>query len=464
MRLLHGQPDPRRRGAALLLSFLVLMVIIAIVYQLNRVTGTDQQVANKNLQLTKMDHAIRSAQLEVLEQLREDGDMRAGSEESGSGGSGGSSGSSGSGGPSDAVPSGDGGESTGSESNPDAVDSQMDEWAQVAATSVDDVQLRIYVEDEDRKYNILNMVVDDQELGDEAFDRVVRILDYCREQTPDDISSSDAEEMARVMRDHLMERGNSLLPRPELLNDDPERDRVGLPLTMREFLPLEPFEDYHFQDYLGHDDQRVHAITAYLTCYTSPATGGGAGQSATVAEGGHAVNVNTAPLAVLIGLFDSRDVGGRFWDSVLEYRNEEEELPPDQQPEEEEQLLDEFGNPIIQKQFFDSLDELSELRDWESMEPELRGRIEGLLRVTSDVFSITITARVPTSEERRRIRDFTSRLEQERYERSGLHLVRTVRAVYWRRIGEGEVELIPLVPWEVLDHAPLPVLDYPEEL
>ena len=83
MRLLHPIPDSRRRGAALLLSFLVLMVIIAIVYQLNRTTVTDQQVADKNLQMTKMDQAIQSAMLEVLQQLQEDGEMRSGSGEGG---------------------------------------------------------------------------------------------------------------------------------------------------------------------------------------------------------------------------------------------------------------------------------------------------------------------------------------------------------------------------------------------
>ena len=41
--------------------------------------------------------------------------------------------------------------------------------------------------------------------------------------------------------------------------------------------------------------------------------------------------------------------------------------------------------------------------------------------------------------------------------------MRTVRAVVWRRaVGEGEVEIIPLVRWEVLDYVPYPVLDFPE--
>ena len=410
-------------------------------------------MADKNLQLTKMDLAVRSSLYEVLEQLREDGELRLGAGEEGGG---------------DVPDMGDqsavpeGGEVA--ESNPDAVDSQMDEWAQVMATAIDDVQLRILIEDEDRKYNILNMLNADEDLADEAVERVARILDYCREDTDDDISMTEAEDLARVMRDHMLERANSLLPRPEaLLNDDDERSTVGLPLTMREFLPLDPFEEHLFRDYFDAGEARVHAITSYLTCYTSPGTGGGAGMQAVIAEGGHNVNVNTAPLAVLMGLFDGRDVSGRFWDDVLEYRNDEEELPPTTEQEEEEEVLDEFGQPVVRRQFFDGLEELAELPDWDGMEPELRGEIEGLLRVESDVFSITITARVPTADEARQVLEFDSRQEQEEYERSGLFLVRTVRAVYWRKMGEDSVEMVALVPWEVLDYAPLPVLDRPED-
>ena len=81
MKLLlsHKPRGPRtERGAVLLLSFLVLMVIIAIVYQLNRVTATDQLVANRDFVSTNMDLAIESAMLEVFEQLRSDGELRQG--------------------------------------------------------------------------------------------------------------------------------------------------------------------------------------------------------------------------------------------------------------------------------------------------------------------------------------------------------------------------------------------------
>ena len=107
--------------------------------------------------------------------------------------------------------------------------------------------------------------------------------------------------------------------------------------------------------------------------------------------------------------------------------------------------------------------ELAEVPDWDAMEPELRERVESLLRVDSDVFSVYVTARFLTAAEENQVFEFESRLQQEEYERSGAHLVRTVRAVLWRRAGDEGVQIVPLVRWEVLDYAPLPVLDYPDD-
>jgi hypothetical protein len=88
--------------------------------------------------------------------------------------------------------------------------------------------------------------------------------------------------------------------------------------------------------------------------------------------------------------------------------------------------------------------------------------MKSLLRVDSDVFSIYVTARMVTLADRHQSQDFDSRQEKEEYERSGAHMTRTVRCVVWRRMGEDDVDLIPLLRWEVLDHSPLPILDYPD--
>ena len=43
-------------------------------------------------------------------------------------------------------------------------------------------------------------------------------------------------------------------------------------------------------------------------------------------------------------------------------------------------------------------------------------------------------------------------------------LVRTVRAVFWRRGADsGGVELVPLIPWELLDYIPFELSDHAED-
>jgi hypothetical protein len=96
------------------------------------------------------------------------------------------------------------------------------------------------------------------------------------------------------------------------------------------------------------------------------------------------------------------------------------------------------------------------------MEPIDQGELLRWLKTESHVFSIYVTARKPTGDERI---DLNSRAEDiEREEASWQGLVRTVRCVVWRRVlGQGEAEIVPLVWWEELDYTPFEVLDYPEE-
>ncbi len=439
-----------RRGAALLLSLLVLIVILAIVYQITRATGMDQIVARKDLVMTQMDHAIESALLQIAGQLKEDAEAAAAADE------GGGMGDPGGGDPAAGDPVGSGDPGAAGEGNPDGADSKMDEWATPVATSINEIDLRILIQDEDSKYNVLNMLAEDEELAQDAYDRVVRVLDNCREGTDADIDSAEADELARVMREHMLERTNSFLPRARLLTDDEENDRLGMPLSLREFVVLDPFREHHFRDFFDKDGERVHSIGSFLTVWTSPGVGDEAEPTA-----GFGVNINTAPLAVLNALTDDRDVPSRFWDDVLEYRNEEEEPEPGEDPP--EPILDEFGEEILPLKIFDSLDELEEVYEFGTMEPEVKAKVESLLAVQSHVFSVFVTARVATSDETGRVFDFRSRREREMYERSGTHLVRTVRAVLWRQSDGEEVTITPLLRWEVLDYAPLEVLDYRED-
>jgi hypothetical protein len=448
MKLLRPPVDSRRRGAALLLAFLVLIVILMIVYQIIRTTGNDQIETAKNLHLTSMEMAIDSAFLQVAEDLKADGEAAAaGAEEAGLGeGSGVEPGAA------LGAEGADGDEGAAGQ----AVDSQMDEWAQPSTTTINERGLRILIQDEDSKFNILGMLSEDEEAAQVAIDIVTRILDLCRDGTEADIGQGEAAEMARAMHAHLLERSTSPLPRPRLLTDDPEApDSFGMPVTLREFVVLEAFNEQHFQDFFDSDGMRVHSIGSFLTIHSAPVIADGA------PTGGFQVNVNTAPLAVLTGLFDTGDIDGRVWSEILAYRNEPEEEDPD--AEEVEPMLDEFGNEIVSKQFFDDLDELEEVRGWEALDAVVKDPALERLTVQSHVFSVFITSRVSTAAEANQQVEFQTRREREEYERTGTHLVRTVRRIYWRQAVDAEVTMIPLLNWEVLDYAPLEVLDVDDD-
>ena len=60
------------QGAALLMAFLVLIVIIAIVYQINTVTLTDERITYNEITRAQMDLAIESVLLQTYEDLAED--------------------------------------------------------------------------------------------------------------------------------------------------------------------------------------------------------------------------------------------------------------------------------------------------------------------------------------------------------------------------------------------------------
>ena len=483
MRPLRHPLQSSRQGAALLLSVLVLFVLIAIVFQISIGTMTDARIGRNDVGLTLIDRAIASAQWDVHEMLKLDGEE---AEESGSEGPA-------------PMPGAAGGE-PGEEQEPPA-DSRKDEWAMPQRTEINSIDLRVLVEAENAKYNVLNILTEDEEEAEEAFQRVVRIIDLYREDTAEDLSDRDAEEMVSVLKEYLSERDRSDFPQPELLTADEERDGLFLPMSLRDFLVLEHWHERYFRCYRDENDVRVHSLDQFLTVWSSPGFAGdvttgeeegapspplggeeeeeeeeeeGEGdggeeeesesetQSGGSGSPGYGVNVNLAPEAVLAGLFDDRDVSGRFWSDVIEYRNLEEEDEEDAETD-TEPLYDEFNNEIIERRAFETLEELSEVRSWDDQDPETQARIMSLLETESEVFTIYVTARRDMSDADS-LSSYADPAERARAEEepSGA-LMRTVRSVVWRRNGDDGMEIVPLVPWEVVDSAPFEIQDYEED-
>jgi hypothetical protein len=251
-----------RRGVALLLAVLLLVVLLAITIQIRVATGTDARVARNDLSLASMDLVVESALLNVHEMLKTDGES-TGESPGAAGQPAGANPLAGGGAPGAGAAGAGGGESQSS-------DSRRDEWYEPQRTTINDIQLRIHVVDEESKCNVLNLLLPDEKEAQAAFDRVVRVLDLCREGSRDfDIDPRTAEQMARAMLEHMQRRKDSKVPRPKLLTDE-EKSDVGLPLSLEEFAGLEPFVDHHFKDFRDRDGHVVHSIGSFLTVWSSP--------------------------------------------------------------------------------------------------------------------------------------------------------------------------------------------------
>ena len=505
MRMILSSARPGReaqRGAALMLSLMVMIVLILIVFQISMSSSTDARVSGNDLELTVFDGAIESAMLKTLQDLADDA---AADEESASTGGGNPLG--GGANPFGAGASGDGG----AESSPS--DSRRDAWAKPQQTAINEVEVRVLIQDEDSKYNVLTMLTENQDEAQKAFDRVVRILDMCREGTLSYIDNATAREMAECMRDFMTDRRNTVLPQPVQLTDIEEAPDRGMPMSLREFVVLPAFNEYHFRDFRDAEGNAVHSIASFLTMWTSvkaydeyiqdlqesggvgatpkadPGTppptpspntgnagGGGLGGLNSGASGsglgsaadgvnsgngtpGIAININTTPSAVLHALFDRRDVPWDFLDEIVRYRNEEyeEATDPDADP-----IYDEFGEEVIQTQIFESVEELAEVDGWDFIDPDIRQDFERFLTVRSHVFTVLISARASTSSESENGYSTSRQAERERRER-GTDRIKTVRCVVWRYSDGEEIKMVLLEPWEVLSYVPIEVLDYPED-
>lgn len=492
MKPLRPTPAAERRGAALLLSLLILFVLVAIVFQISIGTATNSRVGRNDITLTKMDHAIESAMLEVEQLLITDAEAAAdqGDEEGGGFGQdpGADPGATGD----DGLGS-DGSGEEGGGAGAEAVDSRRDEYMRPQRTEINGIQLRILVQDEDSKFNVLLLMSEDEAEADFAKEQLIRLLDLCREDTRADIDRAQAEEMAEDMRDHMLQRQGSELANPTLITTDEENEDRGFPMSLKEFAVLDSFDLGMFRDFRDEDGNICHSLGTYMTVWTSlapaaevapretegqnigpgediPANDGADGSEGSGGTapngGGFAVNINTAPAAVLKCLFEDRDVSHQFWDDVIEYRNLEEEDEEGEEDDESDPPLDEFGEEIIERKIFEDLGELSELDTYDQLEDEARPLVESRLRVTSDVFTVYITARRATSQEDEFAMNSlgTQRERREQEVESGTALLRTVRAVFWRtQNADGEIDIIPLIRWEVLDYVPFEVQDFPDD-
>jgi hypothetical protein len=161
---------------------------------------------------------------------------------------------------------------------------------------------------------------------------------------------------------------------------------------------------------------------------------------------GTKINLNTAPRAVVEGLFASHELGPTKVTALLEWLDDVDEKALEEQDNAEEDSEDRelrqslYGEQEPEpKQFLNSLEEISEVDGFgaEELDEETQARLQELLSVQSDVFSVYIYASRKTSPDWQ---------PERRYQEAPGHTLR-MRAVVWRRTTGDGVRLVFLEPW-----------------
>jgi len=464
----------REGGIALVLVIIFTILLYVLVAELV-VTARMQRLTGENdALLARMDNHMRFTLVQIEEQLVDDLEAGAteeamGAEEGGLPGMGG-------------LPGLGGGGEPGEEGEEEAndADSSQDAWYEPTSYADDDLTTYTWVEDENRKFNILCLASPDEEFAASSRERFVRLIDFLREDSVFDLSSSTGETMATEIIDWLNARGRTeLIPRPPLKSDDEDSliDQT-IPLHLEELLMLPSITDDIYFDKVV-DDRFVPGLEGVLTIYTSlvfdpgePGALGPGGESPVagnnaeptglegLASGGSAadqpigvgvkINVNTAPRAVLRCLFPEHEVPNAVIEAILRHRNEEEEEDEEELSENDLAGAEYFGDLNLGEQaprkIFTTLEDLEELPEFENLgNPEIKQRFFELTTVKSDVFSVHMASMYKRNEQRR------------------IFVMRRATSVLARFEDNGAASIHPLILLEERQGVRIQPLDFPDE-
>ncbi len=492
-------PSPRASegGIALVLALIFSILLYILVAELvvagRMVRATGENDALLARMRTQMVYQLRDAEDQLLQDL-------AGAAAGGDGGDGGAlgnalAGASGGGGvpgaggegapPSPGEPGSGEGEP---EEDPSAqCDSSRDSWFEPIGHPDNDLTTYVWVEDENRKFNLLALWSPDEKFAEFSRDRLVRLLDTLREDTDFDVTTSDAQRLAQDILDWGRRSGTEQMPRPRLKSDDDKRRDLSAPTHLDDLLLLPNVTEELFFDKVL-DGKWYPGLESVLTVWTSlkvdpgdpeklarqraaaesrgeappasanpeapgqpptpPAGGaqpggaqpGGEEQPPPQPDGlGILVNVNTAPRAVLRALFPPERIPDRVIDAILEYRNEvDEEATREEQEQggtDQGTELADFGDlqlgPEQKRKFFASTADLEQVEEFAKLpDPEIKAAFQAALTTKSEVFSIHLASLYKRSEENR------------------IYVMRRARSVVLRVDDGAEGKIVPLVPFE----------------
>lgn len=518
------------RGIILILTMFVLFLVIALITQLSLGAEVAHQATSNRSSHLQMELACLSTAEEILTMLKDDatGEASSGfsSALSGPGAFPGMEGMEGmapdgfGADPSGANTGQDGEEGEEGEEEEDASnsDSFEDGWAKPMRVVVGDIEVSTFVDDENGKFNLHLLLVEDEAELDANRERAVRILDALRNDFEDDLGDADA----RRIIDDLMRWMEVDSRRPELplvprhsLDEEAQTTMLG---SLEELMLLESVDQELFYDQLRPDERIAAGLESVFTIWTIPgfeeagaeslasdaemaddgtgadpatvpgADGSGLGQedpgapvSASdpdrvvqgeggmegVLEGndpiGILLNINTAHRAVIEGMFPSRQLQPIKVNALLEYRNEidedalEERDSADEEPEDRELRESIYGEQEPDpKQFFRSLEQVAEVDGFgaEELDPDTQAELQGLLGVQSDIFSVYVIAH----------RKLDPEWEPERRYQEPMGMSLRMKAVVWRRTTQDGVRLIYLEPWHEVPYTRWRIPDFQRDL
>jgi hypothetical protein len=485
--ILHPCPVPVRgsrsdeSGVALVLALIFSILLYILVAELVVAGRMVRATGENDALLARMRNQMLYQLAEADDQLLADLAGAAAADGGGAGGLGslgdalggaaGGAGGSGAPGPGGTAPEGEG------ESDPSAeCDSSRDSWFQPVGHADDDLTTYVWIEDENRKFNILALWSPDEKFAEFSRDRLVRLIDTLREDSDFDVSVGDAERIVQELRDWVQRPDLEAIPRPLLKSDDERRRDRSAPMHLDELMMLPSVkEDLFFDKVL---DGKVYlGLESVLTIWTSlkvdagdpekvarqravaasrgetaPAPGG----EATPPEGtgstpggdtaeeappqpdglGIRINVNTATRPVLRALFPADKIPDRVIDAIIRYRNEEDE---EEAAKAAEQLpstdVSDFGDLRLGSEkkfkFFATVADLEQIEEFANLpDPQMKADFQKALTTKSEVFSIHLATLFKRNDENR------------------VYLLRRARSIVLRIDDGADGQIVPLVPFE----------------
>lgn len=441
-------PHRRDRGVVLMLTVFVLVIFIVLILDLRFASMVGMQVARNETESVQRLYAARAGLERARQVLLDDVESEGG--ETGSGSEGGD----------DAGGAGgfnlSGGAATGGGA---AVDTLLDAWASPLETEEGEIRVTVVIEDENRKWNLLSFLEEDPQEVTAQKETLARILDLQWEGMEDDASFGDGMGIADALLAYLSTLAGP--PGP----DTPRLGTIAL-LSPRELLRIPEVPERWLRDRViwdGTEPSRIDpGLERYVTVWTSlrlgalpeaeeeggvpPPGGGDGGDGGDEGTGAGAsptslglVNLNTAPEVVLASLLPPDEMPPSVAREIVAYRTEflekaqEEQQDPfapgsqgDEGGDEEENVADGVFESV---EDLESEDLAPYLSLYQSLPEETRTKFKSLIGTQSDVFSIWI---------------LTERADRRR----------CFRQVVWRTEGETGMQIVPVVPWEVVSRPP----------